>query len=381
MATLHVQFAGVAKSYDGSAYAVRDLDLDIARGEFVTLLGPSGSGKTTSLMMLAGFEEPSAGRILLDGRRIDHMPAHRRGIGVVFQNYALFPHMTVAGNLAFPLEVRGMARPEREAAVKRLVERVRLQGLEERYPAQLSGGQQQRVAVARALVFNPELVLMDEPLGALDKQLRENLQYEIKEIHRTFGVTIVYVTHDQSEALTMSDRIALFRDGRLEQVADPQTIYDLPATAFAARFIGETNMLAGTIAGADGADAVTVNIGGRPFRATRGNVEGKAGEAALLCVRPEHLSLHADGETRDNSLPATVREAIFHGDHVRLHLDAGGALLTTRVGAGLAQQMPPGTQVTVTLDARYCRALKPDAGVAATGAASEAQTDYSTIFQ
>ncbi len=368
----HLQFAGVAKSYDGAAYAVRDLDLDIARGEFVTLLGPSGSGKTTSLMMLAGFEEPSAGRILLDGHRIDNMPAHRRGIGVVFQNYALFPHMTVAGNLAFPLEVRGMARPEREAAVKRLVERVRLQGLEERYPAQLSGGQQQRVAVARALVFNPALVLMDEPLGALDKQLRENLQYEIKEIHRTFGVTIVYVTHDQSEALTMSDRIALFRDGRLEQVADPQTIYDLPATAFAARFIGETNMLAGTIAGADGADAVTVNVGGRPFRATRGNVEGKAGEAALLCVRPEHLLLHADGETRDNSLPATVREAIFHGDHVRLHLDAGGALLTTRVGAGQAQQMPPGMQMTVALDARYCRALKPDAGVAATGAASNA---------
>ena len=211
-----VRFMGVQKSYDGTTLVVKGLDLDVARGEFLTLLGPSGSGKTTCLMMLAGFELPTAGEILLDGRPISRLPPNRRGIGVVFQNYALFPHMTVAENVAFPLSVRHMSRDEIATHVRRALDMVQLKGFDQRKPAQLSGGQQQRVAVARSLVFEPELVLMDEPLGALDKQLREQMQLEIKHLQQRIGVTLVYVTHDQAEALTMSDRIAVFDRGEVQ---------------------------------------------------------------------------------------------------------------------------------------------------------------------
>ena len=205
-----VSFRGVQKSYDGENLIVKDLNLDIRKGEFLTLLGPSGSDKTTSLMMLAGFETPTAGEITLAGKRLNNVPPHKRDIGMVFQNYALFPHMTVAENLAFPLSVRGMSKADVGEKVKRSLSMVQLDAFAGRYPAQLSGGQQQRVALARALVFEPQLVLMDEPLGALDKQLREHMQMEIKHIHQRLGVTVVYVTHDQSEALTMSDRVAVF---------------------------------------------------------------------------------------------------------------------------------------------------------------------------
>jgi len=208
-----VSFRGVQKSYDGENLIVKDLNLDIRKGEFLTLLGPSGSGKTTSLMMLAGFETPTAGEILLAGRAINNVPPHKRDIGMVFQNYALFPHMTVAENLAFPLTVRGMNKSDVGDKVKRVLSMVQLDAFAQRYPAQLSGGQQQRVALARALVFEPQLVLMDEPLGALDKQLREHMQMEIKHLHQRLGVTVVYVTHDQGEALTMSDRVAVFHQG------------------------------------------------------------------------------------------------------------------------------------------------------------------------
>lgn len=358
----HVQFRNVVKSYDGHSRAVNGIDLDIARGEFLTLLGPSGSGKTTSLMMLAGFETPTEGEIRLDGQRIDRMPPHRRGIGVVFQNYALFPHMTVAGNLAFPLEVRGIGRAERDERLKRLLEQVRLQGLEDRFPAQLSGGQQQRVAVARALVFGPQLVLMDEPLGALDKQLRESLQYEIKEVHRSFGVTIVYVTHDQSEALTMSDRIALFRAGGLEQVADPRTVYEEPATAFTARFIGETNILNGTILEKRGED-VLVDVGARlPILARIGNVEGRVWEKTSICVRPEHLHFGIAQSEGVNTINARIIDAIFHGDHVRLRLDVeGGGSFTAKVPANRFDMVKSADTFAVYFDPAHCRAL--DAGL------------------
>jgi len=358
----HIRFDNVSKSYDGGALAVDGLNLDVARGEFVTLLGPSGSGKTTSLMMLAGFENPTSGQILLDGRRIDHMPAHKREIGVVFQNYALFPHMTVAGNLAFPLEVRGMGKPERDEKIRRLMERVRLNGLEYRYPAQLSGGQQQRVAVARALVFNPEIVLMDEPLGALDKQLRENLQYEIKEIHRSFGVTIVYVTHDQSEALTMSDRIALFRSGRLEQVADPRTIYQKPATRFAAKFIGETNTLAGTVLDRSGETHVWIEVSrGKRVRATNGNLAGRVGETASLCIRPEHVRLDSHQDTGANVLHGTIVGTIFHGDHLRLQIRLeGGEMFVTRLPADRMGDLQSSAEVALHFDPEHCLALRPD---------------------
>ncbi|HEU0222233.1 MAG TPA: ABC transporter ATP-binding protein, partial [Paracoccaceae bacterium] len=242
-----VRFEHVQKSYDGETLVVKDLNLSIGKGEFLTMLGPSGSGKTTCLMMLAGFESATHGEIYLGGRPINHVAPHRRGIGMVFQNYALFPHMTVGENLAFPLKVRGLGRAEIEAKVKRALEMVELPQMANRRPAQLSGGQQQRVAVARALVFEPDLVLMDEPLGALDKQLREQMQYEIKHLHADLGVTVVYVTHDQSEALTMSDRIAVFNDGVVQQLSTPNELYERPQNSFVAQFIGENNTLTGTV--------------------------------------------------------------------------------------------------------------------------------------
>jgi putative spermidine/putrescine transport system ATP-binding protein len=254
-----VEFRNVQKSYDGETLVVKDFNLSIAKGEFVTMLGPSGSGKTTCLMMLAGFEPVTHGEILLKGRSINDVPPHKRGIGMVFQNYALFPHMTVAENLAFPLKVRKFSAADVEAKVKQALEMVELPGFGHRRPAQLSGGQQQRVAVARALVFDPELILMDEPLGALDKQLREQMQYEIKHIHESLGVTMVYVTHDQSEALTMSDRIAVFEDGVVQQLASPADLYEKPENAFVAGFIGENNQLDGTVREVHG-DACTVAL-------------------------------------------------------------------------------------------------------------------------
>src|SRR3954462_2714824 len=247
MAEPIVRFASVSKTYDGIVRVVDELDLDVERGEFLTLLGPSGSGKTTVLMMLAGFESPTAGEILLDGKPMSHKPPYQRDIGVVFQNYALFPHMTVAQNIGFPLSVRGMAAADMNARVERALDMVQLAGFGNRRPSQLSGGQQQRIAVARALVFEPKLILMDEPLGALDKQLREQMQLEIRSLHQRLEVTMVYVTHDQSEALTMSDRIAVFHRGRIQQLDSPEQMYEHPKNAFVARFIGENNRLEGTL--------------------------------------------------------------------------------------------------------------------------------------
>jgi len=239
-----VRFENVDKSYDGKQLVVKGLNLDIAEGEFVTMLGPSGSGKTTCLMMLAGFETPTNGQIYLDNKVISDIPPHKRGIGMVFQNYALFPHMTVYENLAFPLRVRKIPKDEADKKVDKALSMVSLQGFEARMPMQLSGGQQQRVAVARSLVFDPQLVLMDEPLGALDKNLRESMQYEIKHIHESIGVTVVYVTHDQTEALTMSNRIAVFNDGKVQQLSSPDELYERPVNSFVAEFIGENNTFA-----------------------------------------------------------------------------------------------------------------------------------------
>ncbi len=229
-----VKFDNVDKSYDGKTLVVKGLNLDIEEGEFVTMLGPSGSGKTTCLMMLAGFETATNGEIYLDNKVISNIPPHKRGIGMVFQNYALFPHMTVYENLAFPLRVRKIPKDEADKKIDKALSMVSLQGFESRMPMQLSGGQQQRVAVARSLVFDPQLVLMDEPLGALDKNLRESMQYEIKHIHESIGVTVVYVTHDQTEALTMSNRIAVFNDGKVQQLSSPDQLYEAPENSFVA---------------------------------------------------------------------------------------------------------------------------------------------------
>ena len=258
-----VKFEKVDKSYDGEILVVKDLNLDINEGEFITMLGPSGSGKTTCLMMLAGFETPTNGEIYLDSKPISRIPPHKRGIGMVFQNYALFPHLTVYENLAFPLKVRKLSKDDIDKKVDKALSMVSLSGFEKRMPNQLSGGQQQRVAVARSLVFDPQLVLMDEPLGALDKNLRESMQYEIKHIHESIGVTVVYVTHDQSEALTMSSRIAVFNDGKVQQLSTPDKLYEEPVNSFVAEFIGENNTFAGEVTDiSDGKCKVKLDTGG-----------------------------------------------------------------------------------------------------------------------
>jgi len=285
-----VRFESVQKSYDGETLVIKDLNLDIARGEFLTMLGPSGSGKTTSLMMLAGFEPATHGEIFLNGNPINAVPPHKRGIGMVFQNYALFPHMTVAENLAFPLSVRNIPKAEIAAKVARALDMVELPDFGGRRPAQLSGGQQQRVAVARALVFEPDLILMDEPLGALDKQLREQMQYEIKHIHANLGVTVVYVTHDQAEALTMADRICVFDQGMVQQLSTPDELYEKPANSFVAQFIGENNRLSGRIAEIQGGECRVDLDGGDSVTALAVNVGG-AGERATLSIRPERVAL------------------------------------------------------------------------------------------
>jgi putative spermidine/putrescine transport system ATP-binding protein len=317
-----VRFRGVQKTYDGVQLVVRQLDLDIRRGEFLTLLGPSGSGKTTTLMMLAGFESPTAGEIVLEGRPITRTPPHKRHFGMVFQNYALFPHLTVGRNVAYPLTVRKIGRDEQARRVERALEMVRLKGMADRLPAQLSGGQQQRVALARALVFEPQLVLMDEPLGALDKQLREHMQIELKELHRQLGVTFVYVTHDQGEALTMSDRVAVFNDGAIQQIDAVEHIYEAPANRFVAGFIGDSTVLDGTVR-ATQIDAAGERCGivlpdGRVI--TGLNVNGAAvGDHVQASVRPERIVLHAGAPSeRGNVLQAGVAGVIYFGDHLRL---------------------------------------------------------------
>ena len=312
-----VAFRGVKKTYDGEHLVVKHLDLDIERGEFLTLLGPSGSGKTTCLMMLAGFEFPTGGEIRLEGQLLNKVPPHKRNIGMVFQNYALFPHMSVAQNIAYPLSVRKVDSVTRAARVKQALDMVQMGKFADRYPAQLSGGQQQRIALARALVFEPKLVLMDEPLGALDKQLREHMQLELKALHQRLGLTFVYVTHDQSEALTMSDRVAVFDQGVIQQLAEVDDLYEHPQNQFVAGFIGDNNRFSGTVAAVDGEQCgmrlpdgsilTGLNIG-----------RAAPGQRVTACVRPERIRLVAGTEQASNALRATVSDLIYFGDHVRV---------------------------------------------------------------
>ena len=313
----HVQFRNIGKSYDGRTMVVRDLDLDIREGEFLTLLGPSGSGKTTCLMMLAGFEAPSSGAIRIRGRSVHDLPARQRNIGVVFQNYALFPHLSVGANLSFPLEVRRIDAHERRQRVRRALSLVRLEGYEDRRPGQLSGGQQQRVAIARALVFEPNLVLMDEPLGALDRNLREDMQYEIRRIHRRLGVTVVYVTHDQQEAMVMSDRIAVFHQGRIEQVAPPEILYEEPKRPFVARFIGGNNLVRGLVAAVEG-DYCRVDVRGREVAAYR-VADCAPGDRVTVAIRPERIGVARRNGAYRNQFPARVEMITFLGDHLVVH--------------------------------------------------------------
>ena len=356
-----VEFDRVQKSYDGETLVVKDLNLSIAKGEFLTMLGPSGSGKTTCLMMLAGFETATSGEIRLDGRPINQVPPHKRGIGMVFQNYALFPHMTVGENLAFPLEVRGMGKEAREAKIARALDMVQMGAFLNRRPAQLSGGQQQRIALARALVFDPALVLMDEPLGALDKQLREHMQFEIKHLHESLGITVVYVTHDQGEALTMSDRIAVFNDGRIQQLAAPAELYERPENSFVAQFIGENNKLTGTIEQiADGRALVRLPTG-ELIDATPVNVRSK-GQQTLVSIRPERVEYKPEAlPAGAHSIEAEVLEFIYMGDIFRTRLRVAGSedfVIKSRNTLG-QRVLRPGEKIRIGWAPQDARALDP----------------------
>ena len=302
---------------------VKDLNVDIPKGEFLTMLGPSGSGKTTTLMMLAGFETPTNGEIYLDGDAISSIPPYKRGIGMVFQNYALFPHMTVNENLAFPLEVRKLNKSEIKEKVEKALSMVELQDFGNRMPLQLSGGQQQRVALARALVFEPRLVLMDEPLGALDKKLREQMQYEIKHIHGNIGITVVYVTHDQSEALTMSNRIAVFNDGKIQQISTPDVLYEKPENAFVAQFIGENNQLKGKVKSINGNMCTVTTDKGDEIKSLKVNIN-TVGDASTVSLRPERVEINSTDSNLENSFNAKVKELIYLGDHIRTRVEVCG---------------------------------------------------------
>jgi putative spermidine/putrescine transport system ATP-binding protein len=307
----------VTKTYS-DVRAVDDVSLDVGPGEFVTLLGPSGSGKTTTLRMIAGFVRPDSGGVVLDGRELTRVPPYKRDVGMVFQNYALFPHMTAGENVAFPLQMRRMPKDDVQRAVAETLRLVRLEGMQGRYPRQLSGGQQQRVALARALVFHPPLLLMDEPLGALDKKLREALQLEIMQLSQRLGLTVMYVTHDQEEALVMSNRIAIYSRGRIEQLGTGEDLYERPTSLFVADFVGESNIFRGTLRGDDG---VLTSDAGRAIRVSERAVRrrGLSSGPAAVVVRPERLWIKAPGEHEQAAsedavtLPGRIREVIYLG--------------------------------------------------------------------
>ena len=350
-----VSFKNIQKTYDGIRPVVKDLNLDIKEGEFVTLLGPSGSGKTTSLMMLAGFETPTHGEIYLNDKPLHNLAPHKRNIGMVFQNYALFPHMTIEQNLAFPLSVRKMNSVDKKHKVSRALDMVKLTEFAKRYPAQLSGGQQQRVALARALVFDPKLVLMDEPLGALDKQLREHMQLEIKHLHQQLGLTVVYVTHDQSEALTMSDRVAVFNDGVIQQIDTPTAIYEAPNKSFVAQFIGENNTLLGTFMYCDEQYAVARLDDGSLIRAVP-VAECQPGDQVALCIRPERVVVGTAGST---PLTARIQEYIYLGDHVRMITEIAGQpnFMVKLPASHMNNSWTVGSSISLSWSPEHIRAL------------------------
>ncbi|WP_408004925.1 ABC transporter ATP-binding protein [Pseudomonas triclosanedens] len=353
---LQVSFKDVCKSYDGDNWVVKGLNLDIKKGEFVSFLGPSGSGKTTTLMMLAGFESPSEGDIILDGSPIQNLPPEKRDMGVVFQNYALFPHLTVEENIAYPLKMRKVSKEKIQQQVAEVMRLVQLDKMGKRKPSELSGGQQQRVALARALVFEPKLVLMDEPLGALDKRLREDLQLEIKHICNRLNLTVVYVTHDQGEALTMSDRVAVFNDGVIQQLATPEEIYQRPANTFVATFVGENNKLHGVVQDVtNGIAEIRLNSGGA-IKA-RASLHARKGEQCTVVVRPEKISICTD--VSECAMEGVVRESVFYGDELRVHVEIGnGCLLVLRTsGDERSESYQPGASIKVGWRPEDCEAL------------------------
>ena len=340
--TAVLELRGTTKAY-GSHRAVDGLDLTLRPEEFMTFLGPSGSGKTTTLMMVAGLQQPDAGTMLLNGKPVERLPPFKRDIGMVFQHYALFPHMTIARNIAFPLELRRVPRAEIGRMVEDALRLVNLPGFGDRLPRQLSGGQQQRVALARALVYRPALLLMDEPLGALDRKLREQMQMEIMAVHRERRMSVLYVTHDQEEALTMSDRIAVFNAGRVEQLGTPTELYERPATRFVAGFVGEMNFLPAQVRQA-GPGHARVEVAGTTVEAANPHAV-PAGQPATVAVRPERMVLSA---AADGGVPAVLDSAIYLGNARRLiaRLPCGTACTALRQAGDAA---PPERGAAVTL--------------------------------
>jgi spermidine/putrescine ABC transporter ATP-binding subunit len=340
-----VELTSVRKAYHGPP-AVDGLTLSVGSGERLALLGPSGCGKTTTLNMIAGFLEPDAGTITIGGAAMVGVPPHRRNTGMVFQNYALFPHLTVFDNLAFGLVMRRVARAEVAARVREVLDLVRLPGLERRFPRELSGGQQQRVALARALVIRPAVLLLDEPLSNLDARLRQDMRFEIVEIQRRLGITTLFVTHDQEEALAIADRIAVMNGGRIEQLDAPAAVYGRPATEFVARFIGEANFLPGRVRESAGERVVVDADGGHVLRVH--DRARPAGARVTVMVRPEKVVLGPDGRGLDNALPAVVRGISFLGAATRVQLVAGDLSLTASVGdTAPLGALSPGDKVVV----------------------------------
>lgn len=323
--------------------AIRDVNLHARPGQFVTLLGPSGSGKTTTLMAIAGFIQPDSGRILLDGQDLTGLPPNRRNLGMVFQHYALFPNMTAAQNVAFPLSVRGRSQPQIASEVERALQMVKLDSFGDRYPSQLSGGQQQRVALARAIVFAPNVLLMDEPLGALDKNLRDHMQSEIRRIHRELGTTVFYVTHDQDEALGMSDIVVVMRDGGVEQIGSPEDLYTRPQNAFVATFIGGANVLPGRVLSRDGDVATVRHASGQEFAAT---ADVAVGSSTVIAVRPERIALGAPQGSKQTGISGGLTEVTYLGSVTRVTIDLDGAELTASLPEAAALQgTAPGSRI------------------------------------
>jgi putative spermidine/putrescine transport system ATP-binding protein len=346
-AAIKLSIRNATKTY-GAVTALADASLELREGEFLTLLGPSGSGKTTLLMMVAGIVPPTSGEIWIDGKLATYAPPNRRDIGIVFQNYALFPHLTVFENIAFPLRMRRRKEAEIAAEVKRVLDIVQLPQVAERLPRQLSGGQQQRIALARCMVYRPSIILMDEPLGALDRQLRDQMQLEIKELHSRLGITVLYVTHDQDEAMAMSDRICLMANSRIAQIGTPQELYFAPRSEFVARFLGESNILAGFGAG-DG----TLRLGEAGI-SIRASAKALPGEAATIVVRPERIALLAPGEGADNVASGTLKEVVFQGGVTRYFVALpGGVTLSVKMLTPRAGNPAPGDTVRVGWSAEH----------------------------
>jgi spermidine/putrescine transport system ATP-binding protein len=355
----HVQLVDLTKRF-GNFEAVSCLDLDITPGEFFSLLGPSGCGKTTTLRMIAGFERPSGGHIFLDGKDVSDTPPNRRNVNTVFQSYALFSHLNVAENVAFGLRFAKVPKEETRSRVGEALSLVRMQELRDRRPHQLSGGQQQRVALARALILNPSVLLLDEPLGALDAKLRKALQIELKALQEQVGITFVYVTHDQEEALTMADRLAVMNEGRIEQVGSPREVYEEPASAYVADFLGVSNMLDAQVVGADSDGRCRVRVGDSELYASRGDTSARG--PVKVVVRPERVRVEAPGETGENRLPGKIERIVYAGaiSQLVVTLDRGTPIRCMLANDGAGSSFDRGAPVSVYLPCEALRVLSTE---------------------